>query len=381
MQRYFPVESVTFLCEEVSWEHFSTDTFAPFDALSLAFIADLSAELLSLASSSPNLASLGFFLRPTAINRQKERLGNLANPLGLAFHLSPSNVATVSVFSWVTSLLSGCPAIVRLSSKLVEEQIMLFNSVGRALQKHPEIRQRVRFIQYPHSDETNRRFSELASVRVLWGGDDTLSLFKSYSLDSSPKDLCFADRRSFAVIDLEYCDTFNSAERTEQIRRLAGDMATYDQLACSSPVLLILLGGEDRAAKFLGQLAPFLEERQTSPRVAIEQFINLQLISAAQSGLRVNRNGSWNFVGLSTAKLSAQTKPQHGNVLYCSLGIDDLEKFEFERKPQTCVVLADDSVKARIKTAFEADRFVSPSQALLHDWVWDGIDLLSSQAC
>src|SRR5215510_7315433 len=48
----------------------------------------------------PELASLGFFLRRSEVERQLSRLDGLRRPYGVVFHVPPANVDTVFVYSW-----------------------------------------------------------------------------------------------------------------------------------------------------------------------------------------------------------------------------------------------------------------------------------------
>jgi hypothetical protein len=43
--------------------------------------------------------------------------GQIVKPRGTVFHLAPSNVDTIFVYSWMLSLLTGNQNIIRLSSK------------------------------------------------------------------------------------------------------------------------------------------------------------------------------------------------------------------------------------------------------------------------
>ncbi|WP_084429307.1 acyl-CoA reductase [Aliagarivorans marinus] len=380
MQRHFPVTGISFLCGETSWDAFSSRPFASFDSASLAFLKELSSALMGLSKSQPNLASLGFFIRPNAVLSQKRRLAaEQSIGRGLSFHLSPSNVATVAVYSWVTSLLAGCPSIVRLSSRITDEQAILLSTLSNVLVDHPQVRDRVRFVQYPHSDELNQRFSELSANRVMWGGDKTLEVFQRYSVGEEVNDLCFADRRSYAIVDLDYWSALKENEQLSLLSGIAVDIATYGQKACSSPILVLTMGDVELVDEFFIKLSTLLSNVEPSFPNVIEQQISTQLLSLKQPELRLKRFGNWQVCELPVPILAKGVKPENGHLLHWHAQKGAIESFGFSAAPQTCVMLCDKEDRAQLKKRSLADRFVSPGQALVHDWVWDGIDLIAEQ--
>ncbi|WP_432463019.1 acyl-CoA reductase [Agarivorans sp. QJM3NY_33] len=381
MQRHLPVAGVQFLLGETGWQGFCEQAFPAFDEASLSFVKSLSQQLLAEAKPYPNLASLGFFLRPAAIAQQQQRLQRaISQGRGLAFHLSPSNVTTVAVYSWISSLLSGCPSVVRLNSRLSAEQEALLAVLQACLKLHPIVAQRVRFIQYQHDDSINRELSAQAKVRLLWGGDHTLALFKRYATMPDCRDLCFADRRSYAVVDLDYWHALGGQAQQLQLAGLASDVSNYQQLACSSPILILSVGSASLLASFKQQLSAALLVQQPDFPNPIEQELTLQLLAAQQADLKVEQVQAWNWLELPAKAMPPHLKPENGNLLYCHFPhAKDLAQFSFSAKPQTCVMLADEPLRQQFPQLLPADRYVRPSKALQHEWLWDGQDLLQLQ--
>ena len=94
----------------------------PFDDATMGLCAALSGRLLRLRDH-PEAVALGFWMRPAALTGMRARFeasiphNQIAVPRGLAFHVTPANVDTMFVYSWVLSLLMGlallltaCPA-------------------------------------------------------------------------------------------------------------------------------------------------------------------------------------------------------------------------------------------------------------------------------
>ncbi len=88
-----------------------------FDVAALAFCAALSR--LFLAYEGPGVEvvrALGFWLRPAGLQALQARYPQARQGIGRVFHVPPSNVPTLLVYSWLTSVLAGNDNLVRLSA-------------------------------------------------------------------------------------------------------------------------------------------------------------------------------------------------------------------------------------------------------------------------
>ena len=90
----------------VKFNEINTDEFLnPFDDEVLEFLDLLSKELLKLKEFN-ELVALGFWLRKSNIEKMKKNFfkkyeNNIVLPRGVAFHIAPSNVDTIFVYSFV----------------------------------------------------------------------------------------------------------------------------------------------------------------------------------------------------------------------------------------------------------------------------------------
>lgn len=381
MQRHFPVEGVSFVAGERAWQGFAEQSLHAFAPCTLAFIDALSRELMQQATAYPNLAALGFFLRHASVKQQQLRLQlETAQPIGLIFHLTPSNVPTLAVFSWITSLLSGCPSIIRLNSSLSDEQLSLMRLVEQLLQQHPDISQQVRFIQYPHDDGLNRAFSALADARILWGGDDTIRQFAAYPTPTHCLDIKFANRYSLAVIESAELMQLSAQQQEQQFAALAGSIATFEQKACSSPSLLIWLGESDQVAHCRSKLAAALAAAGERFPSAVEQLITAQQIGMKLVDISVFREHDWNFIRVAKPSDVMAVEAGNGNLFELQYQCLDELIPESAYQPQTCVVIGSAEFKQAVSQQIHADRYPNPAQALQHEWNWDGYDLLALQS-
>ena len=114
---------------------------APFAAETLEFGRRLSQRLLAAPEvrTYPDLASLGFWLRPAATQALRRHLDGLAGdgvrrlPRGLALHIAPANVETLFVYSWWLSALCGNANLVRISERSGERTRLLLRLFNQLL--------------------------------------------------------------------------------------------------------------------------------------------------------------------------------------------------------------------------------------------------------
>ncbi len=380
MQRHFPVAGVTFEAGHQSWEGFAEQPLVFFEQQTIDFITEFSRALLKQGAEYPNLAALGFFLRPSQLNKLAQNYQGEYRPRGLSFHISPSNVSSTAVFSWVCSLLAGNYSIVRLSSRLNDEQQQLMWVLENILMKDrfSKLSQAVRFIRYQRNSQLNQLFSSLSDTRIIWGGDSTIEQFSRYPTPAHCVELRFNDRLSIAVVDVNFWANLELHFQSEQSFKLAGDIMTFSQKACSSPTWCFLLGDESNKTLFLTRLASAMNSNQfIRYSSANERLINSQLLMASGA-----IHSSSEYGGLMThcMRQAPLELPhcQFGNLLLPEVGsIDDIYAC-LPFYPQTCVLLADKNSCIAAQRSILADRFVSPGNALSLDWVWDGIDIVAA---
>ena len=176
MQRYIPVnewpsEGVDFVAPRQPWMSYEQRLLPVFAPVILEFVDCLAERLRCLARAEPDMAAFGFWLRPAALRQQAIRMQGRA-PLGMVFHLVPSNVPMVAFYSWMMALLMGNSSVIRLSSRqdLAQEQMLgLLNELFAEPRWEP-IACRTRFIRYPHDENITSQLSAACSLRILWGG-------------------------------------------------------------------------------------------------------------------------------------------------------------------------------------------------------------------
>lgn len=230
-------------------------SLTPADERATAFLGALSGALLrGPGRRHPELVALGYFLRPAELARLTAVSGDDADvvraPRGLVLHVPPANVDTIFVYSWALSLLAGNANVVRLSERTEGPAAdALLAAVSRAVaEADPVIAQGQRIVSYGHDDDVTAALSARCDMRVLWGGDAAVERLRRFPLAPRARELTFPDRFSLAAIGATAYLAMDAGERDAVAVGLYNDAYGFDQAACASPRLVVLVGGPDEAA-------------------------------------------------------------------------------------------------------------------------------------
>lgn len=224
------------------WLHQSVDM--PFSDGVVDFLNSLSQSLLhdTACRMYPDVVTFAFFCRRANMLKQKElfhsdkiRMGK-----GLVFHIAPSNVPVNFAYSLVTGLVAGNYNIVRVSSKPFPQVDIIVRHIEQTAAQYPDIAQRIMIVRYEHESNANEIFSALCNLRVIWGGDKTITTLRSYPIPSRTTEICFADRYSIAAIGADALLQENNLSALAE--KFYNDTYLFDQNACTSPHLIVWIG-------------------------------------------------------------------------------------------------------------------------------------------
>jgi hypothetical protein len=217
----------------------------PFSSETIDFVSDLAMAILGNQDIRPfpQLMALGFWLRRAnlvSVIRKFESLGSdsvIKLPRGLAFHVAPSNVDTIFVYSWILSMLCGNRNIVRLSSKTSFQLELLLKLIDRILadSKYESLRRSLSLVRYESSSSASSQFSSICDVRVIWGGDATVDTIRQTRIPPTAIDIAFANKWSMSIIDCDYWQILNEDGKKKLARDFTYDAFQFGQAACSSP--------------------------------------------------------------------------------------------------------------------------------------------------
>ena len=338
--------------------------------------------------------ALGYWLRRANVDslaenferRQRAAPDTVFVPAGRVFHVAPGNVDTVFVYSWALSYLCGNQNVVRVSSSQNDLQSRLLALLSQLMRDDAELAAGNRFCTYEHDERINEALSLWSTHRVLWGGDETVTQLRAVPLSPHASERVFGSKFSYGVISMAAYLTASA----DTVDRLAAgffnDIFWFDQMACSSPHLLIWIGSVEQLDpaldRFHRALAKEIERRRYRGAASSAMHrLNFVFNRACEVDLRADLNHA-EFLAVRLPDGPVWSKEICGAGLFAHRRADHLLQvaelggqgdqtvthFGFSRE--------DLRELARKAGAKGVDRFVPVGEALTFDPVWDGYDLI-----
>jgi hypothetical protein len=372
-----------------------------FDQLSIEFLSSLSKKILETKEikTYPELVALAYWLRKSNITSIEESFGKEVNdsekivPRGVAFHIAPSNVDTIFLYSWALSLLAGNINIIRVSQTLNPQPEMLFTLIREVLQdkKFENIAGRNIILTYPANEEINKFISQRSDVRILWGGDDTINSIRLLPAKPTTKDITFADKFSYSVIKSSIYNALDDESKTRLANQFYNDAYWFDQMACSSPRFILFAGtnevNEQASKSFRQNLEDELlrKAKTDSIDMAMEKLVYM-FESISKAGVKekpaLPNSNKPAFLRVDKTGINKFRESCGGGFFFeCFLeNLHDLAPL-VSRKDQTLSYFGFDKSELEefVKNVNGAgiDRVVPIGQALNFAPIWDGNSLLN----
>lgn len=315
---------------------------------------------------------------------------------GLAFHLAPSNVDSVFMYSWLLSLLAGNVNMVRVSQKPSPAQDFLISALAQTLDEEigTPIHGRIVLLTYPHDEQLTRDISESCLIRVVWGGDATVRTLRAIPLRPTAIEICFPDRFSACAIHAGAILAADDAAMAKLAMEFYNDAFWFAQQACSSPRLVAWIGVDDdineAAERFWSAVSQELERRQPENSEAM----NMARVAATfeYAAACIARPAQSLVEGIThplrlrmESALNSTAKDIHcGNGLFLEIRLEHLADLapQLSDKEQTLAVHGfsrDELLKLAVELPPRAiDRFARFGEALAFAPTWDGQDLITT---
>ena len=369
-----------------------------FDKQILSFLGLLSKNLMKKVSINKELrdfAGFIFWIRKANLNVMKDEFINIDKRYGrgVSFHITPSHIAINSLYSFVFSLLSGSPCLLRISNTSIKELTTIFEEVNKIVYSDDfiELSNFFSFISYEHSDDINQFISARVSTRLIWGGDRTIKLFKKYETKPSCIDLPFPNRVSSAIITSTNLINQPKKDLLSIARKFALDISIYDQLACSSPFYFYFINKENNEinknllSEFFKELSleiKKLKDRDSSELEHFKSSAELSIASPEKSipfflsdhltVIKINKEFIQNFSNFS---------PSNSCLIFIELNNFDEILNYINSSNQTFVNINLDNKDLnkliKILGPSETSRIVSPGNALNMHNFWEGYNIVS----
>lgn len=373
----------------------SSKILKPFEDKAIDFISELSKEILKNNSlkAFPELISMAFWMRKSNIlSLKKEFINNKKERIwiarGTVFHVAPSNVDTIFIYSWFLSLLVGNKNIIRVSQSENEQLDVLLKLIDdlSSKNKFQEIKNRFLILTYEHNQDTTEFFSKNCDVRVIWGGDNTINKIRSIEIKPTATELSFADKFSIAVINSESILAKNM-ELDRLYENFYNDSFWFDQQACSSPRLVCWVGNYAQTIQaqkiFWNGVDQIYKEKfnDFSATRSVDKMVATYSLAIEKDKIVINENPLIQRIQLPN-KRSISRELHCGAGLFYELKlkkIDELSDFII-RKDQTIGIFGFDkkNINKFISHSLPKgiDRIVSIGKMMEFSHIWDGHDLL-----
>jgi hypothetical protein len=345
------------------------------------------------ARGRPELLALAYWMRKAEVNRLSAQFRALQldhrtlTPRGIVFHLPPRNVDTIFVYSWFLAALTGNRNVVRLSPQRSESTSILLRLLRETLASAAEpARSGTTIVSYHHEAEPTEMFSALCDVRVIWGGDQTVEIIRRSPLAPHAKEITFPDRYSLSAIRASTYADLSEEKRDYLADQFFNDSFWFDQLACSSPRLVVWCGSGSEthaaSADFFPRVAGCVERRRYDLPAAVSmQKLRYTCSAVLNSPVEECRRYKGLTV-LSLASLAGFQRSHPGGGLFVEAHLEsllDLAPF-LDRRDQTLTWFGftPDELHALVRrlNGRAIDRVVPIGQALQFHRFWDGYDLL-----
>lgn len=264
-----------------------------FDDRALEFLSDLSKVLMKSSRVYSDVITLGYWCRRASLMKESKKYeGELRLGKGVAFHIAPSNVPVNFAFSLVSGLLAGNANVVRIPSKDFTQVAIICDAIRKLLDgEFKDLAPYILLVRYGHEKAITDVFSSLSSVRIIWGGDNTIRTIRESSLPPRANEITFADRHSIAVIDAD--EYLNIEDKSRVAQEFYNDTYFSDQNACTSPVVIIWIGKEKDKAKaaFWKHAHDVIKERyELAPVQTVSKLTELYLSATDIEVKRVKDN-------------------------------------------------------------------------------------------
>ncbi len=286
---------------------------APFAPERIDLVASVAETLLGprRAAASGPAAHFAFWTRRAALMKLARSFAarvpenTLARPRGLVFHLPPQNVETVFLYSWALAYLAGNANIVRLPHEISARMRAIVDLFLDRLAAAGD--QSQFFVHYPSQGDLGAKISARSDARVVWGGDAKVALFAPLPLRNGGKSIWFGDRFSFSTINGAALDKLDDSALRALAKKLHNDVFVFDQMACSSPHALYVVGEAASHWAAVRRLldASALEWTMDDPKARVGHAIGKMTAAFYAAGTGRASSVNWRNTNLTSIVASA----------------------------------------------------------------------------
>lgn len=359
------------------------------DPVRLGFLAELSRSILSSkqCKSYPDLVTLGYFCRKRALAARVSELEPSGGRVGWGtlIHIAPANVPMNFAYSFLFGFLSGNSNIVRLPSRSWP-QVDLFLEFFSNLcsrKEYADIGRTTHFVRTNRDSNWLQEGVERCDGLLVWGGDETVSIFRGLKKRPRCVEMYFPNRISSLVISADFFLELDSAKQSRVVRGFYNDTYIVDHNACSSPSKIIWIGSEEVVKEsqlaFWSQVVELLnaEEYSLDPIARVDRYLDVLRDADSLAGAPKNREWAsdlWTFECDFPANQGRYGR--FCQIEKCHLR-EGLSCLSADEQTLTYIGFEPSVIEKHLEDAeICTDRIVPVGKALEMDFIWDGVDLL-----
>lgn len=375
----------------------------PFDSRAVEFIKRFSQNLLTAdgVRQHPELAALGHWFRGANLHQLAQKYPTdtgsaLVLGRGLAFHVAPSNVDSVFMYSWMLSLLAGNVNVVRVSQKASPAQNFLITVLAQTLAEDvgAPVQGRIVLLTYPHDDAITGVLSDACHLRVVWGGDSTVRKLRAIPLRPTATEICFPDRFSVCAIQAEALLKLEDTALAQLVNGFYNDAFWFAQQACSSPRLVAWVGTLKHVIAARERFWLALEHAVSQRKPENSEAMNMARVAASfgyASAALARPEGAMGLASGQPLRLTLErplnetVKVLHcGNGLFLELYLPQLVDLAAQLSDKEQTLAVHGFTRAQLHDLVLAlparalDRIAPIGEALTFAPVWDGQDLITA---
>lgn len=307
---------------------------------------------------------------------------------GVICHWIAGNVGTLGIYSIIQSLLCRNSNLVRVPKELVSITLNLLRplkevqvNLNEICYSGEDLLKSISLIYFKSDNlKLNSEMSSIADGRIFWGGEEALNSVKGLPQKTTCKDIIFGPKYSFAVMDKEAVE---SIELEKYLEKLAIDIITFNQGACSSPHVVFIERGVVSLEEVCNRFAKvFANISIKYPVKYIEQGTAVKIINKrGEYGLSLDKmlynSKCFNYTILTNNDISLE-EPIGCRTIFLK-EVENLFKVTnlITHKIQTVGVAFSNKNKA-LDFADEAtrrgvDRIINLGSMNIYDYPWDGM--------
>ncbi len=304
-----------------------------------------------------------------------------AQPRGLIMHWVAGNAPLLGFYSLLLAMLTKNVSIVKPSVRAYDmfvELLVEMAKINTSKIKGEEFLQTIAVVLIDRNErKIQETFSQSADMRIAWGGREAIEAIGSLAKNVHCEDIMLGPKYSLGIIDKETMPKYK-----EIAKKIALDICTFDQMACSSPHTIFVEKGSnvglENLAEELGLALDFVGKKLI-PKSTVDAKKNMDILTARAKYSMLaktihSKNTDWTVLFDNEKNLA----PAYGSRVITLREVDDLASISeliTDRGKQTLgyALSGDKEYLLEKITRKGIDRAVSFGKMTFFDSPWDGM--------